>query len=103
LSKIDGFGYLNDTEYVTRRAELMAKKGYGDIYIRHYLQRMEIPEELVDKALDSLDKNLAEEKRIFINIEKKPEKGREKMIRYLCNRGFDMETIFNAMDERQKP
>lgn len=103
MSKIDGFGYLNDTENIARRAELMAKKGYGDMYIRHYLQRLEIPEEWVDKALDSMDKDLAEEKRIFINIKKKPEKGREKMIRYLYNRGFDMDTILDAMHERQEP
>ena len=96
--RIDEFGYINDEEYTKRRAILKAKQGYGDAYIRYFLKRLSISEELIERALHDIPDEISEEKRIIMNIKKRREMQREKLIRYLSNRGFNYETILHTLD-----
>ncbi|MBN1635152.1 MAG: RecX family transcriptional regulator [Deltaproteobacteria bacterium] len=98
IRRVDELGYINDEEYTKRRALLKAKQGYGDAYIRYFLKRLLIPEELIERALHDIPDEISEEKRILMNIKKRRGIQREKLIRYLSNRGFAYETILNTLD-----
>jgi SOS response regulatory protein OraA/RecX len=90
-------GYLDDRDYALRRARLMAERGWANFPIRHTLAELGIPEILSGEAVDRVDRELSEEKRIAMLIEKRPGRDREKMIRFLSGRGFAFEKILSAL------
>jgi SOS response regulatory protein OraA/RecX len=75
----------------------MAERGYGDYYIRTYLERLEIPCVLIDKALKKIGKDFDEEKRILMLVQKRKGLERQKMMRFLAGRGFPYERISNVL------
>lgn len=96
LKRVLELGYLDDREYTLRRARLMAEKGYGDFSIRSSLEGLQLPDEMIEEAVSKVSKEIAEEERISMLMEKKKDASREKMIRFLAGRGFPYEKILNA-------
>lgn len=92
-------GYINDKEYAIRRAQVLAARGYGNYYIQYTLERIGLAEDLVDMAINMVTGALAEEERIKAVMRKKINLDKDRLIRHLSYRGFNMETILRAMKE----
>lgn len=97
MARIAELGYLDDAEYTLRRARLMAEKGHCDFYIRSALEELGIPSVMIDDALTKVGGDFPEEQRIAMLVEKRKGLNREKMIRFLANRGFSFEKILNII------
>jgi SOS response regulatory protein OraA/RecX len=95
ITRIIELGYLDDTSYATRRALILAEKGYGDFAIRIFLEGIGLPESFVTSAVSALPKELGERKRIKKIIEKRAGVPREKLIRFLAGRGFPIDLILD--------
>jgi SOS response regulatory protein OraA/RecX len=102
MARLDELGYLDDETYAKRRAHLVAERGYADLYIRHYLYQIGLPENLVDRAIKNLSKELPEEKRIHMVIKKKKDMEKEKLLRHLSQKGFSFEKIFTVLHEEKQ-
>lgn len=75
----------------------MAERGYGDYYIRTYLERIGIPGVMIDNALKKIGRDFDEEKRILMLVQKRKGQQRQKMMRFLAGRGFTYERISNVL------
>lgn len=76
----------------------MAERGYGDRYIAYRLNEIGVPEEMAERAVQALPRELQEEKRIRMLIKK--EKGRKKdLVKFLANRGFSYDAIYRTIGE----
>ena len=75
----------------------MAEKGYCDFYIHSYLEGLGIPADMIEGALPKISEEFSEEKRIGMLVEKRKGLEKQKMIRFLANRGFSFEKILNII------
>ncbi len=75
----------------------MAEKGYGDFAVRANLLNLKIPEDLADHAVSVVSREISEEKRLSVLMNKKKGQTREKVIRFLAGRGFGYESILDAL------
>ncbi len=78
---------------------MLASRGYGNYYIQYTLERIGLPEDLVEMATKKANEVLGEEDRIKAVMRKKINLDKERLIRHLSYRGFNMETILRVMKE----
>lgn len=97
MARIAELGYIDDTEYTLRRARLLAEKGYCDFYIQASLEGLGIPTGMIDGALTKVSEEFSEENRIIMLVEKRKGLEKQKMTRFLANRGFSFEKILNVI------
>lgn len=76
----------------------MAEKGYCDYHIQSCLEGLGIPADMVNSALTKVDDEFSEEERIAMLVEKRKSLEKQKIVRFLANRGFSFEKILNVMD-----
>lgn len=75
----------------------MAQKGYGDFYIRAFLEGLGVPEDMAANAADKVSKDFTEEERISMLTKKRKGLSREKMIRFLAGKGLAYEKILDVL------
>ena len=75
----------------------MAEKGYCDFYIQSSLESLGIPAGMIDGALQKVSEEFSEEKRIRMLVEKRKGLEKQKLLRFLANRGFSFEKILNII------
>ncbi len=96
IERLTELGYLDDADYARRKAELLARRGYGDRQIFYRLSQLQIPENRIDQAM--LQITLSEADRVRMVVEKRKGKEREKLIRYLNSRGFALDMILEVLN-----
>ncbi|MCD6570360.1 MAG: RecX family transcriptional regulator [Deltaproteobacteria bacterium] len=99
ISRLKELGYLDDEAYSRRRVQILAEKGYGNLYIRYYLSQIGLPEDLIDIAIKTIPEGLTEERRIEMIIKKKQGMEKERLLRHLSYKGFPFETIRKVFNE----
>jgi SOS response regulatory protein OraA/RecX len=87
-------GAIDDARVARGRAELLARRGAGDLLVRHDLEGRGIGAEDVDAALASLDPEPARAVRIV--AERGPGL---RTARYLARKGFSAESIESVCEE----
>jgi hypothetical protein len=75
----------------------MAEKGYGDFYIKTFLEGLGVPEDMAEYAMDKVSKDFTEEERISLLMKKRKGLSREKMIRFLAGKGLAFEKIISVL------
>lgn len=96
VARILELGYLNDREYALRRARLLSDKGYGDFYIRAFLERLDIPSDITEEAVSKVSSECDESRRIAMLVNKRKGLSKEKMVRFLAGRGFSYDKILSG-------
>lgn len=87
-------GAVDDRRLARGRAELLARRGAGDLLIRHDLEGRGIASKLVAEAIESLEAEHARAMRIVT------ERGTGlRTARYLARKGFSEESIESACEE----
>jgi regulatory protein len=94
LERLVRAGAIDDARFASGRAELLARRGAGDLLIRHDLESRGIGAEHIEAALASLDPESARVRRIVKT------RGRGlRTARYLAQKGFSEETIESLYEE----
>jgi SOS response regulatory protein OraA/RecX len=88
LAVLDRAGLLDDSRLAETRAELLARRGYGDAGIRADLQRRLIPEDTANDAVAALEPELERARRLLADQTITPT-----VLRRLSGRGFSRETL----------
>jgi SOS response regulatory protein OraA/RecX len=86
-------GAVDDERLAKGRADLLARRGAGDLLIQHDLQSRGIGAEHVESALAALDPEPARAGRIVSNRGRGP-----RTARYLARKGFSEEAIESVCD-----
>jgi regulatory protein len=87
-------GAVDDGRLARGRAELLARRGGGDLLVRHDLEGRGIAPELIEQAVAELEPEHVRVQRIVA------ERGRgPRTARYLARKGFSEETIESACEE----
>jgi SOS response regulatory protein OraA/RecX len=87
-------GAVDDGRFAKSRAESLARRGAGDLLVRHDLESRGIGAEHVEAALDSLEPELIRAERIVA--------GRGpglRTARYLARKGFSAETVESLYEQ----
>jgi SOS response regulatory protein OraA/RecX len=87
-------GAVDDGRLARGRAELLARRGAGDLLIRHDLESRGIGAEPVAAALAALDPEPVRAERIVATRGRGP-----RTARYLARKGFSEDSIEAACDE----
>jgi SOS response regulatory protein OraA/RecX len=87
-------GAVDDARFACGRAELLAGRGAGDLFVRHDLESRGIGAEHVETALASLDPEPVRARRIV--AARGPG---ARTARYLAQKGFSEETIESLYEE----
>jgi SOS response regulatory protein OraA/RecX len=88
LATLDRAGFVDDARVAQTRAELMARRGYGDAAIRADLRKRLIPPEAISEALSALEPEIDRARRLLEAETLDP-----KVLRRLAGRGFSRETL----------
>jgi SOS response regulatory protein OraA/RecX len=88
LATLDRAGLVDDARLAQSRADLMARRGYGDAAIRADLRKRLIPPDAVVEAVCALEPELERARRL---IEAKVPDA--KVLRRMAGRGFSRETL----------
>jgi SOS response regulatory protein OraA/RecX len=88
LATLDRAGLVDDARLAYARAELMARRGYGDAAIRADLRKRLIPIDAAAEAISALEPEVDRARRIV-----RAELTDAKDLRRLASRGFSRETI----------
>jgi SOS response regulatory protein OraA/RecX len=91
LAALDRAGLVDDGRLAQSRAELLARRGYGDSAIRADLRRRLIPPDAAADAVARLDPELERARRLFDGESVTP-----RFLRRLATRGFSRETLDEA-------
>jgi SOS response regulatory protein OraA/RecX len=87
-------GAVDDGRLARGRAELLARRGAGDLLVRHDLEGRGIAPELIEQAIDELEPEHVRVLRIVA------ERGRgPRTARYLARKGFSEDAIESACEE----
>jgi SOS response regulatory protein OraA/RecX len=87
IATLDRAGLLDDARVAGSRAELLARRGYGDAAIRADLRRRLIPAEAAADAIAALEPELDRARRLFAGQSVTPA-----MLRRFAGRGFSRDT-----------
>jgi SOS response regulatory protein OraA/RecX len=88
VGALERAGVLDDARLAESRAELLARRGYGDAAIRADLSRRLIPAEEAARAVAALEPELARIRRLFEGQAVTPA-----LLRRLAGRGFSRDTL----------
>ncbi|HEU5216169.1 MAG TPA: RecX family transcriptional regulator [Gaiellaceae bacterium] len=88
LAALDRAGLLDDARLAQGRAELLARRGYGDAAIRADLRRRLIPVEAAAHAVAGLEPELDRTRRLLESKSLTPA-----LLRRLAGRGFSRDTL----------
>jgi SOS response regulatory protein OraA/RecX len=88
LASLAGAGALDDARLAESRAELLARRGYGDAAIRADLRRRLIEPEVVASAVTSLEPELERLRRVLEGQSVTPA-----LLRRLAGRGFSRDAL----------
>jgi SOS response regulatory protein OraA/RecX len=88
LATLDRAGFVDDGRLAERRAEVLARRGYGDAAIRADLRRRLIGAEETADAVAALEPELARARRLLTGQEITPAR-----LRRLAGRGFSRDTL----------
>jgi SOS response regulatory protein OraA/RecX len=88
IATLDRAGLLDDARVAVSRAELLARRGYGDAAIRADLRRRSIDSEAVTDAVEHLEPELARARPLLEGRSVTPA-----LLRRLANRGFSRDTL----------
>lgn len=75
----------------------MAEKGYGDFYIKTFLEGLSVPEDMAAHAVAEVSQEFSEEDRISMLVKKRKGLDKEKMIRFLAGKGLAYEKILSVI------
>ena len=81
-------GYLDDDRFAHGRADVLARRGYGDAWIRADLDRQGVEEESVERALRALDPERTRAARLVGE-----RSGDPRALRTLQRKGFSEDTL----------
>jgi regulatory protein len=87
-------GAVDDARLAHGRAELLARRGAGDLLIRHDLDGRGIAPELIEEAVEELEPEHARALRIVAARGRGP-----RTARHLARKGFSEESIENACEQ----
>jgi regulatory protein len=87
-------GAVDDARFASGRAELLARRGAGDLLIRHDLESRGIGAEHIEAALALLEPEQDRAERIVATRGPGP-----RTARYLAQKGFSEETIESLYEE----
>jgi len=94
VDRLVGVGAVDDARLARGRAELLARRGAGDLLIRHDLDARGIRAEDVQAALEGLEPETVRARRIV------EARGRgSRTARYLARKGFSEESIESVCEE----
>jgi SOS response regulatory protein OraA/RecX len=88
MATLDRAGLLDDARVAESRAELLARRGYGDAAIRADLRRRLIPAEAAADAIAALEPELDRARRLFREQGITPA-----LLRRFAGRGFSCDTL----------
>jgi len=88
LATLDRAGLVDDARLAEDRAELLARRGYGDYAIRADLRRRQIASEAATSAVDSLAPELERARELLEGQSVTPA-----LLRRLAGRGFSRDTL----------
>jgi SOS response regulatory protein OraA/RecX len=88
LATLDRAGLVDDARLAEDRAELLARRGYGDYAIRADLRRRQIASETAASAVDSLAPELERARELLEGQSVTPA-----LLRRLAGRGFSRDTL----------
>jgi SOS response regulatory protein OraA/RecX len=88
LATLDRAGLVDDARLAQTRAELLARRGYGDAAIRADLRKRMIPTEPVAEAVAALEPEVDRARRLV-----HADVPNAKTLRRLASRGFSRETL----------
>jgi regulatory protein len=94
VDRLVSAGAVDDARFARGRAEQLARRGAGDLLVRHDLESRGIEAEHVEAALASLDPEPARAERIVATRGRGP-----RTARYLARKGFSQETIESVCEE----
>ncbi len=88
LELLEGAGLVDDRRVAAGRADLLARRGYGDAAVRHDLESRGVATEIVGAVLAALEPERARAARVVA------ERGRsQRTARLLGARGFDADVV----------
>jgi regulatory protein len=87
-------GAVDDGRLARGRAELLVRRGSGDLLVRHDLERRGIASELIEQAVDELEPEQVRALRIVADRGRGP-----RTARYLARKGFSDDSIESACEE----
>ena len=97
------YGFVNDKSYAERKAQdLFRLKKFGTRRIENELKMLGIPDEYIKEALYELDED--SEREMLLDLARKKLRGdftgknKDKCIRFLLYRGYDLYDIKDAID-----
>lgn len=97
-SALKALGYIDDTRYARKYiTDRLKNKAMSRKAIRFELERKDISLQIIEEALSETEVNedeiaLRTAKKKFGKYDVKDEKVRQKIMRYLCHKGFSVET-----------
>ena len=94
VEALESAGYLDDARYASRRAALLASRGYGDAAVRFDLERHGVGPEQLAAALDALDPEAERARALVERLGATP-----KTAGKLARRGFRHEAIASVLSE----
>lgn len=109
IKSLKDYNYINDQDFVKLYISDSLRKGWGPIRVNVNLKKIGISQKLRKEAVkkieaksDQLIKKLIQEKTYFLN-KNKPDlaskKKKEKLIRFLANKGFYYQDIFTHLEK----
>ncbi len=94
LATLERVGYVDDARFAARRAEALARRGYGDEAIRHDLDNHGIAAASVAAAIGDLDPELDRARRLVERLGRSAKTGRQ-----LAGKGFGQESLEAAIGD----
>lgn len=94
VDRLVGAGAVDDARLARGRAELLARRGAGDLLIRHDLDARGIGAEDAQAALGALEPEIARARRVVEARGQGP-----RTARYLARKGFSEESIESVCEE----
>lgn len=112
IKSLKSYNYINDQDFVELYINDSLEKGWGPIRVNVNLKKIGISQELRKEAVKKIEeksdqsiKRLIERKIYFLNKNKpnlKSKKKKEKLIRFLTNKGFYYKDIFVHLEKQKR-